>query len=220
MMRKILVVDDHAIVRKGIALILKNSPRVEAICEEASSEREAEQKIAKEMYDMVLFSVPSVGGNCLEFPKKLIKQHPNLPIVILSMLPPENRYRVQALKLGAVSHLSKNSSPEELALAVEMVLSGGGYVSSSLEERLGAHHGMGLITKALPHEKLSNREFQVLQMMGEGQSPTQIACALVLSIKTVSTYRSRILQKMRMRNNAELLHYIFKNNLLYSVSFP
>ena len=210
-MRKILVVDDHAIVRRGVTLILKGNPGIEAICEEASGAEEAEQKIATVKYDMVLLDIYISGGNGLEFLKRLHNQQPKLPIMILSMFPEDN-YGIRALTLGAVGYLTKKSTPEELIVAVEKVLSGGRYVSPFLADRLAAY--LYKNTEVLPHERLSNCEFQTLCMIGRGQTPTQIARALLISIKTVKTYRSKILQKMELSNSAELMNYVLTNNII------
>jgi len=210
---KILVVDDHAIVRKGVIRTLEEIHSIGAVCDEASTARDAEEKIATGMYGLVLLDISVPGGNGLELLKKLHKQQPKVPIMILSMFP-EDQYAIRALTLGAVGYLTKENAPEELVEAVIKVLSGGRYVSSYLADRFAAHLAMGVNTKALPHERLSDREFQILRMIGEGQSPTQIASALYISAKTVSTYRSKILQKMELRNNAELINYVIKNNLI------
>jgi len=209
--RKILVVDEHAIVRKGVTLILKGSLGIGVICEEASCVKEAEQKIASVKYDMVLLDIYVSGGNGLESLKKLHNQQPKLPILILSMFP-EDSHGIRALTLGAVGYLTKKSTSEELIMAVERVLSGGRYVSPSLAERLAAH--LCKDSEALPHERLSDREFQVLHMIGGGQTPTQIACALLISVKTAKAYRSKVLQKMELNNSAELMKYVLKNNII------
>jgi two-component system, NarL family, invasion response regulator UvrY len=212
-MPKILVVDDHAMVRKGVIRTLEESPSVETACDEASTAKEAEQKVATGMYDLVLLDISIPGSNGLELLKKLHKTQPDLPIMIFSMLP-EDQYAVRALTLGAVGYLTKESAPEELIIAVRKVLSGGRYVSSNLADRLAAHLGPDLKAEGLPHERLSDREFQILCMIGEGKTPTQIGHDLFISIKTVSTYRSRLLQKMELKNNAELMSYVIKNNLI------
>jgi len=209
----ILVVDDHAFVRKGVIRILEESSSIEATCDEATNAKDAEQKITTGVYDLILLDISIPGSNGLELLKRLHKHHPNLPIMILSMLP-ENQYAVRALTLGAVGYLTKESAPEELVIAVRKALSGGRYVSSNLADRLAAHLGAGLKTESLPHERLSDREFQILCMIGEGRTPTQIGNDLFISIKTVSTYRSRILHKMELKNNAELMSYVIKQNLI------
>lgn len=212
-MPKILVVDDHAMVRKGVIRTLEETPGIKVACDEASTAKETEEKIATASYDLVLLDISVPGSNGLELLKKLHESQPNLPILIFSMLP-EEQYAVRALIQGAVGYLTKESASEELAVAVSKVLSGGRYISSSLADRLVSHVVAGFKTVDLPHERLSNREFQILCMIGRGRTPTQIGSALFISIKTVSTYRSKILHKMGLNNNAELIAYVIKNNLI------
>ena len=211
-MLKVLVVDDHAIVRKGVVRILEESPEIEADCDEAANAQEATRMAATGNYAMVLLDISLPGVNGLELLKNLRRDHPGLPIMILSMHP-EDQYAMRALTLGAVGYLTKESAPDELVLAVHRVLAGGRYISASLAERLAAHLGSGMRTGTLPHEGLSDREFEILRLIGAGRTPTQIANELFLSVKTVSTYRSRILQKMHLNSSAELMNYALRNNL-------
>jgi two-component system, NarL family, invasion response regulator UvrY len=211
-MVKILVVDDHAIVRGGVVRILEGSPEFAASCDQAATAQEAERLIESASYDMVLLDVSLPGVNGLDLLKGLHRDHPRLPILILSMHP-EDQYAIRALTLGAVGYLSKESAPEELISAAHKVLTGGRYISPPLAERLAAHLGSGTKKGGLPHEELSDREFAVLRLIGAGKTPTQIAAELFLSVKTVSTYRSRILQKMKLDSNAQLMSYALKNHL-------
>ena len=209
---KILVVDDHAIVRKGVIRVLEGSPALDATCDEAGNAQDAIRLISGGSYAMALLDISLPGVSGLELLKKLHRDHPELPIVILSMYP-EDQYAIRALTLGAVGYLSKESAPEDLVSAVHKVLAGGRYISPQLAERLAAHLGSGSRTGSAPHEELSDREYAVLRLIGAGRTPKQIAGELFLSAKTVSTYRSRILRKMELNNNAELMNYALRNNL-------
>jgi two-component system, NarL family, invasion response regulator UvrY len=154
-------------------------------------------------------SMPGRGG--LEILKDVKQERPKLPVLILSMHP-EDQYAVRALKAGAAGYLNKDSAPEELVKAVRKVVGGGRYVSANVAEKLA--YDLTSDTGRAPHETLSDREFQVLCMIASGKSVTDIAEELALSVKTVSTYRARILEKMGMRNNAELTHYAIQNRLV------
>ena len=209
-MVKILVVDDHTIVRRGVVRILEQSADLEAACDEAANAQEATRLAATGVYALALLDISLPGVSGLELLKTLHRDHPKLPILMLSMYP-EDQYAIRALTLGAVGYLTKESAPEDLVAAVHKVLSGGRYISAALAERMAAHLGSGSRKGSLPHEELSNREFEVLRLIGAGRTPAQIAEELFLSVKTVSTYRSRILQKMGLSNNAELMSYALKN---------
>jgi two-component system, NarL family, invasion response regulator UvrY len=211
-MVKILVVDDHAIVRRGVIRILEQSPELDAECAEAANAQDAARMLAASSYAMVLLDISLPGSSGLDLLKNLHRDSPKVPIVILSMYP-EDQYAIRALTLGAVGYLTKESAPEELVLAACKVLAGGHYISPSLAERMAEHLGSGTGKVALPHENLSDREFSVLRLIGAGKTPTEIAAELFLSAKTVSTYRSRILQKMELKSNADLMSYALKNHL-------
>lgn len=212
-MLKILVVDDHAIVRKGVIRILEESSDIDATCDEAANAQDAARMAATGNYAMALLDISLPGVNGLELLKNLRRDHPGLPIMILSMHP-EDQYAIRSLTLGAVGYLTKESAPDELVAATNRVLAGGRYISASLAERLAAHLGSGNKSGALPHEELSDREFEILRLIASGRTPTQIANELFLSVKTVSTYRTRVLQKMNLNSSAELMSYAHKNNLL------
>ena len=211
-MVRILVIDDHAIVRKGVIRILEESLDPRAVCDEAANARDATRLLATEHYNMVLLDISLPGVSGLDLLKDLHRDHPKVPIMILSMHA-EDQYAIRALTLGAIGYLTKESAPEDLLLAVRKVLSGGRYISAQLAERLAAHLGSSSRRGSLPHEELSDREFEVLRLIGAGRTPTQMADELYLSVKTVSTYRSRILLKMHLKSNAELMSYALKNNL-------
>lgn len=209
-MLKILIADDHPIVRKGLKQILEEGPhRVQ--CDEAKDGNEVLHKTQDHVYDLVLLDIamPKVNGiDCL---KQIKKEQPRTPVLIISMYP-EEQYAVRAFKAGASGYLTKQSAADELLLAIKKVLAGKRYVSASLAEKLAWQ--LQTDSNLAPHEKLSDREFQVLQMIASGMTATQIADELFLSVKTISTYRARILEKMDLKNNAELTHYAIKNELV------
>jgi DNA-binding NarL/FixJ family response regulator len=209
-MLKILIADDHPIVRTGLKQILEEAP-VKLSCEEAKDGHEVLRKTAGQDFDLILLDIAMPGVNGLDCLKQIKKEKPRLPVLIISMYP-EEQYAVRALKAGASGYLTKQSAPDELLLAIKKVLSGGKYVSASLAEKMawelekdGAEH---------PHETLSDREYEVLRLIASGKTASQIAAQLCLSVKTVSTYRARILEKMKLKNNAELTHYAIRNHLV------
>ncbi|HXE96296.1 MAG TPA: response regulator transcription factor [Dongiaceae bacterium] len=207
---KILIADDHTIVRKGLVQILADSPDP-IMVDEAYDGEEALAKALASDYDLVLLDISMPGKGGLDVLKELKDRSPKLPVLILSMHP-EEQYAVRALRSGASGYLTKGSAADELLSAIRKVLSGGKYVSSSLAEKLAG----SLDEKAERplHETLSIREFQVLCMIGSGKTTTEIAAEISLSVKTISTFRARILHKMRMKNNAELTCYAIHNKLV------
>ncbi len=206
---KLLLVDDHAIVREGLKRILDGEAGM-IVAGEAGDSFEAIQQIRKQHFDIVLLDISLPGKNGLDVLKIIKAERPHTRVLILSMFP-EDQYAVRVLKAGAAGYLTKESAPKELVTAIRKVSDGGTYVSTTLAEQLA-----GELTQpsGTLHETLSDREFAVLRMIAVGRSPTQIADELQLSIKTISTYRSRILTKMNLQNNAELTHYALKNNLI------
>jgi two-component system invasion response regulator UvrY len=207
---RILIADDHAIVRKGLIQILNEVPEVFNI-EEASNGWEAIEKAKKTAYSAVLLDISMPGINGLDVLKQLKVENPNLPVLVLSMYP-EEQYAVRILRAGASGYLTKESAPDELVKAVRQVARGKSYISPKVAEQLVLNLANG--GEDLPHSRLSDREFQVLCMIASGHSIKQIATELSLSVKTVSTYRARILEKMGMTNNAEIISYAIKNELL------
>jgi len=209
-MIKILVADDHAIVREGLKQIIADIPDI-VVADEASSGQEVLEKASKHDYDLVLLDItmPDRGG--LDILKELKSQRPELPILVLS-IHPEEQYAVRALKGGASGYLTKESAPDELIMAIRKASLGGKYISSSLAEKLAFDLETGI--EKLPHETLSDREYQVMCMIALGKRVKEIAEELSLSKKTISTYRSRVLQKMQMKNNAELTRYAILNRLV------
>lgn len=209
-MLKILIADDHTIVRKGLVQILADSPDPIQV-DEASDGEEALAKACAGDYDLVLLDISMPGKGGLDVLKELKDRRARLPVLILSMHP-EEQYAVRALRSGASGYLTKGSAADELLNAIRKVLSGGRYVSSSLAERLA--DSLGDNAERPLHESLSNREYQVLRLIGSGKTTTEIAAEVSLSVKTISTFRTRILSKMRMKNNAELARYAIHNNLV------
>ena len=209
-MKRILIADDHAIVRNGLAQILAEGPD-SVMVDEAGSGEDAPDKILDNDYDLVLLdiSMPGKGGFDVLHEIKISK--PGVPVVMLSVHP-EEQYAVTALRAGTSGYLAKGNAPDELLGAIRKVLTGDKYISDSLAEKLA----FGLINdsdKPL-HETLSKREFQVMRMIATGKAPRDIANEMSLSVKTISTFRARILHKMRMKSNAELTHYAINNNLV------
>ena len=209
-MTRILIADDHAIVRKGLVQILADGPDT-VMVDEAGSGEEALDKVRNCSYDLVLLDISMPGKGGLEVLQELSSDRPGLPVMMLS-IHPEEQYAMRALRSGASGYLTKGSAADELLDAIKKVLAGGKYISSSLAEKL-AFGLLGDANKPL-HEALSRREYQVLLLIAKGKAPRDIARELFLSVKTVNTFRSRLLRKMRMQSNAELTHYVISNNLI------
>ncbi len=209
-MIRILVADDHAIVRDGLKQIVSDTSDI-VVSGEASNGREALNKALKDDYDVVLLDITMPDRSGLEILKEIKGQKPELPVLILS-IHPEEQYAVRALKAGAAGYLTKESASEELIRAMRKVSSGGKYVTSSLAEKLASI--LKTNTEEPLHQSLSDREYQVLCMIASGKRVKQIADELLLSTKTISTYRSRILRKMNMNNDIELTRYAMQNHLV------
>lgn len=208
-MIKILIADDHAIVRKGLKQILAEMPE-KVVSDEAVNGQEVLQKIWGDNYDMVLLDISMPGRSGLDILKQLKSDIPDLKILILS-IHPEQQYAIRALKAGASGYLTKESTPHELIEAIRKVSTGKKYVSSSLAETLASH--LETLSDKLLHETLSDREFEVMRKIASGKTVKEIAEELSLSVKTISTYRARILEKMKMKNNAQLTYYAIHNKL-------
>lgn len=207
---KILITDDHAVVRQGLKQILAEE-FTRAEFGEASSAQEAIDRVWKENWDVVVLDITMPGRSGLEVLQEIKKSRPKLPVLVLSMHP-EDQFAVRLLKIGASGYMTKESAPNELVGAVKKVLNGGRYVSSSLAEKMASYLAIDVQTP--PHERLSDREFLVMRHIASGKTPTMIAKELGLSVKTISTYRMRILEKMSMSNNAELTTYAIHNQLV------
>jgi len=207
---RLLIVDDHPIVRQGLKRIVADEPDI-TVGGEAENGSQALQMMDERDWDLVMLDVSMPGRGGLEVLKQLQLSHPHIPVLILSVYP-EEQYAMRVVKAGAHGYLTKESAPEELVKAIREVVAGGRYISRSLSERLAARvsHSADLPL----HERLSDREFQVFCMIASGKRLTRIAEDLFLSVKTISTHRTRILAKMSMNNNAELTHYAISHGLV------
>ncbi len=206
----VLIADDHAVVRQGLKQILEEQPDMR-IAGEAQNGGEVLDLLATGSPDVVLMDISMPGRNGLEILKDIRRLRPKLPVLILSMHP-ESQYALRALKNGAAGYITKDSAPEELVTAVRHAVGGRKYVSASLAEKLAVE--LERPSAQALHESLSDRELQILCLIASGKTPTGIAEELSLSVKTVSTYRTRILQKMNMKNSAELTTYAITNKLV------
>lgn len=209
-MIKILIADDHAIVRRGLKQILSEQPDM-IVGGEAENAREVLEMVRSNNWNVIVLDINMPGRSGLEVLKELKREHPKLPVLVLSVHP-EDQYGIRMLKAGAAGYLTKDSAPDELVRAIRKVNRGGKYVSPSLAETLVLE--LGVETDRPRHKTLSDREYQVMMMIASGKTVSEIGEELSLSVKTISTYRARVLDKMRMRNNAELTHYAIQNQLL------
>ena len=207
---RILIADDHPIVREGYKKILMSQPNMD-VTGEAGNGQEVLDLIQKKDFDLILLDISMPGRSGLEILKELKGQKPHLPVMILSIYP-EEQYAVRAFRDGASGYLTKASTPKELISAIRKVSQGGRYVTEALAEKL-TYFLHGDVEKA-PHEKLSDREYQVMLLIASGKTVTQIAEELCLSVKTISTYRRHILEKMQFTTNAEITMYAIQNKLL------
>jgi len=209
MMIRILIGDDHAIVRRGLKQIVEESS--EMVVDEAKNGKEVLEKTDKKDYDILILDISLPDRSGLDILKHLRVVKPDLPILILS-IHPEDQYALRVLRAGAAGYLSKDSAPDELVSAIHKVSRGGKYITTSIAEKLVFY--LDKTTGKPPHEILSDREFQVMCMIASGKTVGEIAEGLCLSVKTISTYRTRILGKMSLKNNAEITHYAIKNQLV------
>jgi len=209
-MIKVFIVDDHTIVREGLRQILEETPDI-VVAAEASNAQEVVNKVKNNSFDIVLLDISLPGRSGLDVLKQLKSIKPDLPILILSMHP-EEQYAIRSLRAKASGYLTKESASDELIIAIRKVAQGRKYITSSLAEKLAFE--LEDSTGCSSHEKLSDREFQVMCMIASGKRIKEIADALSLSVKTISTYRTRILNKMNMRNNSQLIHYAIKTGLV------
>lgn len=207
---RVLIADDHAIVRQGLRQILSDTPDLE-VAGEADNGVAAIQLARQQPWDVMLMDVSMPDRNGIDALKIIRKEFPRLPVLILSMYP-EDQYAIRALKAGAAGYLTKQSAPEQLVHAIRQVASGKKYVSAALALELA--DAISDDSERPPHEKLSDREYQTLCLIASGKTLTQIGEELNLSVKTVSVYRARLLEKMRLHNNAELTHYGLKHGLV------
>jgi len=208
-MIKVIIVDDHPVVRRGLKQIIGDEPDME-VAGEAKNAGECFSLVRKTDCTLVLLDITLPDSNGFDVLKQLKYEHPNLPILILS-IQPEDQYGLRFIKAGASGYLMKEGAPDELVKAIRKVNAGGKYVSASLAEKLVSHQDA---SDKPPHENLSNREFQILCMIAEGKTPKGIVSELCISKKTVSTYRARILEKMKMSTNADLTRYALNHHLV------
>ena len=208
-MIRILIADDHAIVRKGLKQILEENEDM-AVTAEAADGVEALHKIREGEFEVVLLDISMPGKSGIDVLKQIRVEKPRLPVLILSIYP-EDQYAVRLLKAGAAGYLTKETAPAEVVNAVRRVAGGKKHISPAVAEMLA--DGIGATPGQAPHETLSDREYQIFIQLAAASTVSEIAAAMNLSVKTVSTYRSRILEKMHLHNNAEMMHYVIERRL-------
>lgn len=209
-MINVLIADDHTVVRQGLKQILSEDPQL-TVVGEAVDGNEVLTALETLKVDALVLDITMPGRNGLDVLKEVKRKRPALPVLVLSMHP-EDQFAIRILRAGAAGYITKESAPEELVGALRKVCSGGKYVSPQLAEKLAVF--IEDKTTRPPHEKLSDREFEVLRMLALGKTVTEVAEELLLSVKTVSTYRSRVLEKMKMTSNADLTRYALQNELM------
>lgn len=209
-MIRIMIVDDHPILRAGLKTLLSEHPDME-VTGEAGSGTEAVKMVQQADYDIVLLDVTMPDMNGVDALKQIQRHRPDLPVLMLSMHP-EEQYAINLLRSGASGYVPKEGAPEQLVAAIQTVMKGRRYVSPAVADMLAADLD-GVANKPL-HTTLSEREFQIFCKLAAGQAVSEISTDLHLSVKTVSTYRSRILGKMNMKNNADLTYYAIKNGII------
>jgi two-component system invasion response regulator UvrY len=207
---RLLLVDDHAIVRQGVRQLLLDRGVAREVVE-ADSGAQALASIDKMLFDAVLLDISLPDTNGVEVLKRIKRKAPRVPVMMFSMYR-EDQYAVRALKAGAAGYLSKTVDAAKMIEAIQQVTAGRKYVSPAMAEALADY--VSFDGEQMPHEKLSDREYQTLCMLASGKRLTDIAHALSLSVKTVSVYRSRLLEKMKLSNNAELTFYVMSNRLV------
>jgi len=206
---KMLIADDHPLFRQGLKHAFNEIEDIEIISE-AGTATEVLDKVRSQEFSLILLDIAMPGKGGLELLKQLRNEFPTTPVLILSVYP-ENQYAIRFIRAGASGYLTKESSIDTLIQAVRKVAGGGKYASAQVTEKLAFDF---LNPDKPPHETLSDREFQVFSMMASGKSLTEIAKELTLSVKTISTHRSRILDKMKLKNNAEMIHYAINQHLI------
>jgi two-component system, NarL family, invasion response regulator UvrY len=209
-MIKIIIVDDHPIVRAGMKQIIAEASDL-VVADEAGDGHKLLSKTRAQDFDVVILDISMPHMDGLDVLKQLKIEKPKLPVIVLS-IHPEDQYALRVLKAGAAGYVTKASAPDELINAIRKVYRGGKYISPAIAEKLVFQLDSNF--EEMPHEALSDREYQVLCMLASGKTVTEMADELALSVKTISTYRARILEKMDMKNNAELIHYAVQNRLV------
>jgi DNA-binding NarL/FixJ family response regulator len=209
-MIRILIVDDHVMFREGLKQILAKHSDMRVV-DEAGSSQEAMEKVLRHKLDVILLDISLPGRNGPELLSEIKKNKSDLAVLVLSMHP-EDQYAIRMMKAGALGYMTKESAPEELISAIRKVATGRRYISSKLAEEMAV--ALDTNTAKLPHQLLSNREFQVMRMLASGKTLKDIADEIMISEKTVTTYRARILEKMKLKNNTEITIYAIENKLL------
>jgi two-component system invasion response regulator UvrY len=209
-MIRILIVDDHAIVRRGLRALLSDEFQG-ATFGEASDARQALEHLREHKWDVALIDITMPGKSGLELLKEVEAEWPKLPVLVLSGHP-EDQFAVRVLKAGARGYMTKETAPEELAKAIHKIVAGGRYVSPALAEKLAL--SVNKDATRTPHETLSDREYDVMSRIASGKTVTEIAGELSLSVKTISTYRTRVLEKLGVKNSAEIVQYAIRNDLV------
>jgi len=209
-MIRLLIADDHAIVREGIKRVIEKYPDIQLVAEAASGD-EVLSQIKNIAIDILLLDISMPGPGFLNIMQNLQKDYPAIKVLVLSVHP-EDHYALRALKAGAKGYIDKSHSMEELHTAIRQINEGHRYITPRLAEKMLLEHDANIDRQL--HDKLSEREFQILLLIGEGKTVTEIASILSLSPKTVSTYRARILEKMKFRSNNELIRYTIENELI------
>ncbi len=208
-MIRVLIVDDHAIVRQGLRRILEEAKGMK-VAGEAANGIEALKMLRTEKFDVILLDISMPEKNGIDTLKLIMDRNRDAKVLMLSMYP-EDQYAVRLMKAGASGYLTKETAPEQLVEAIRAVIEGKKHINSTLAELLLDE--CGLDSGKPPHKNLSDREYQVLRMIGSGKQVSEIAETLSLSVKTISTYRAHILEKMKLKNNAELTYYVMQNGL-------
>ena len=206
----VLIADDHALIREGLKKILSGEPDMTLIGE-ANNVVELFKQLERLVVNIVLLDITMPGESGLDALKELRQKYPHVPVLILSFHP-EHRFAVRALKAGAAGYLTKESAADEVVQAIRKVVGGGKYVSASLAEELASE--LGTASGKLPHETLSDREFQVMRLIATGKTSSDIAEELAVTMSTVNTYRMRIFEKMKMQSNVELSRYAVEHGLI------
>lgn len=209
-MIRVLLADDHAIVRAGLKELLSGMPDI-TVAGEAMNGPDVIAQVRSQEFDIAILDMSMPGRGGIELIKQVKAERPKLRILILSMHG-EQQYAVRAVKAGASGYLTKDSAAEQLVAAIRRIAAGGAYVTPETAERLVLESGAG--GNVAPHSLLSDREFQVFQLIARGSSISEIAQQLSLSVKTVSTHKTRLMEKMRLANQAELIRYAIDNNLI------
>lgn len=208
-MTKIVIVDDHPIFRSGLKQILREELDMEVVGD-AGNSNELYRILDQTEWDIIILDIHLPGENGLEILKELLYRYKKVRVLFLSNSP-ESQYGIRALEAGAAGYMTKEAAPRELVSAVRKIMSGKKYLSETLVEKLA--NRLGNKSTKTGHESLSDREFQVMCLLGSGKTVKQIAEELMLTVQTVSTYRSRIMEKMKMSTNADIIRYVIENNL-------